>query len=861
MEMQEMSEDYSKVPSNEGTAGGKKKGPSAEMLRAMKMVEYFAEHPYFVVFMAVLTMWALYGSDIKLAASPGSADLGFEVIMTVVFFMFVIEIILQCFYKEDYMWFPDWEALPEETPMYLWMRRLQFGSFYFWLDFIATFSIILELQWILGESYIHAINGSGTQSASAGRASDTGERAGRIVRLIRMVRLVRLIKLYKYATATRRGGAEERSESRVGAAMSDLTNRRVIVLILMMLIVIPLLTVSDSDVSLSLGVQFVHHLAMKNATDPTTFSSGLTLAVSTVIDQLPVLSILVDGVSYAYDEKVSELRDVELRVYELNTEGFTTQIIYDLHNHSREAAFFSMYTTSFVIVLLIAGTYFFSSDVNRLVIGPIERLVDLVRKISANPLGVEYKMMGAKEGFLDGMETTVLLTTITKIGGLMRVGFGEAGAAVIAKNLGESSGGRLNLMGAGTMIHSIFGFCDVRQFTDTTECLQEEVMLFVNRIAHILHSIVVQCSGSANKNIGDAFLLTWKLDDKLNPEQVSALADQALLAFCKSLIELGRYQEFICNFSVAATARLYKRFPDYNVRIGSGLHVGWAIEGAIGSHRKIDASYLSPHVNNTEYLESSTKQYGVALLLSEPFYRLLSPAASKYCRQVDRIRRSDFEDPMGLFTFDTDLDIDWNDNNRHKKKINIKNKLLSAAKRAQSTMSSQKAKVDMAAALAAEQKAIHFGFGARKLSTAKRGSILGQARGRRQSTVGMPMGQDEMVLDDFGHPMESDADIEAKEQRKKEAPNIILKKYAQTIWVTDPEVVELRHKVNDAFRALWEQGIHAYIKGDWRKAKDIFQETYRQSKKKDGPSKFLMEIIDENKGMAPQEWPGYRDDY
>ncbi|KAJ1431462.1 hypothetical protein B484DRAFT_430248 [Ochromonadaceae sp. CCMP2298] len=176
-------------------------------------------------------------------------------------------------------------------------------------------------------------------------------------------------------------------------------------------------------------------------------------------------------------------------------------------------------------------------------------------------------------------------------------------------------------------------------------------------------------------------------------------------------------------------------------------------------------------------------------------------------------------------------------------------------------MSSQKAKVDMAAALAAEQKAIHFGFGARKLSTAKRGSILGQARGRRQSTVGMPMGQDEMVLDDFGHPMESDADIEAKEQRKKEAPNIILKKYAQTIWVTDPEVVELRHKVNDAFRALWEQGIHAYIKGDWRKAKDIFQETYRQSKKKDGPSKFLMEIIDENKGMAPQEWPGYRDDY
>lgn len=102
-------------------------------------------------------------------------------------------------------------------------------------------------------------------------------------------------------------------------------------------------------------------------------------------------------------------------------------------------------------------------------------LHEQVHRISVNPLGVEYKMLGEKDGFVDGMETTILLTTITKIGSLMRVGFGEAGASVIAKNLADSTGGRLNLMGGGTMIHSIFGFCDVRQFTDTTECLQEEV--------------------------------------------------------------------------------------------------------------------------------------------------------------------------------------------------------------------------------------------------------------------------------------------------------------------------------------------------------------------------------------------------
>jgi hypothetical protein len=170
--------------------------------------------------------------------------------------------------------------------------------------------------------------------------------------------------------------------------------------------------------------------------------------------------------------------------------------------------------------------------VNKLIINPIERLVDLVRKISANPLGVEYKMLGEKEGFMPGMETTILLTTINRIGSLMQVGFGEAGAGMIAKNLAsaDASGGKLNFMGGGTMIKSIFGFCDVRQFTDTTECLQEEVMLFVNRIAFILHDIVVQCSGAANKNIGDAFLLMWKLDDKMQEREVSYLADQVAIA-------------------------------------------------------------------------------------------------------------------------------------------------------------------------------------------------------------------------------------------------------------------------------------------------------------------------------------------
>ena len=50
--------------------------------------------------------------------------------------------------------------------------------------------------------------------------------------------------------------------------------------------------------------------------------------------------------------------------------------------------------------------------------------------------------------------------------------------------------------------------------------------------------------------------------------------------------------------------------------MGFGIHLGWGIEGMIGSHYKLEASYLSPNVNMAARLEAGTKQFGVSLLLS-----------------------------------------------------------------------------------------------------------------------------------------------------------------------------------------------------------------------------------------------------
>ena len=50
--------------------------------------------------------------------------------------------------------------------------------------------------------------------------------------------------------------------------------------------------------------------------------------------------------------------------------------------------------------------------------------------------------------------------------------------------------------------------------------------------------------------------------------------------------------------------KIQERLPGFKVSMGYGLHAGWAIEGAIGSMLKIDASYLSPHVNLAARLET-----------------------------------------------------------------------------------------------------------------------------------------------------------------------------------------------------------------------------------------------------------------
>jgi class 3 adenylate cyclase len=73
-----------------------------------------------------------------------------------------------------------------------------------------------------------------------------------------------------------------------------------------------------------------------------------------------------------------------------------------------------------------------------------------------------------------------------------------------------SKGNEVNCIQAGEMVECIFGFCDIREFTATTECLRTDIMVFVNTCADIVHACAKEHRGFPNKNVGDAFLMVWR---------------------------------------------------------------------------------------------------------------------------------------------------------------------------------------------------------------------------------------------------------------------------------------------------------------------------------------------------------------
>ena len=148
-------------------------------LITQRKIEQFLENGWTTIAVSILTLWVLFQDDLRVVAVSKNEDQYFYYVTFFCFGIFIIEIFLSSYAKKEYM-----------------------NSFFFYLDFISTITLLLDIGWISDQIF-------GSSSSSA-KAAKLGTKATRLIRIIRLIRLIRIVKLYKAAQTHREKKQEER---------------------------------------------------------------------------------------------------------------------------------------------------------------------------------------------------------------------------------------------------------------------------------------------------------------------------------------------------------------------------------------------------------------------------------------------------------------------------------------------------------------------------------------------------------------------------------------------------------------------------------------------------------------------------
>lgn len=130
---------------------------------------------------------------------------------------------------------------------------------------------------------------------------------------------------------------------------------------------------------------------------------------------------------------------------------------------------------------------------------------------------------------------------------------------------------------------------------------------------------------------------------------IRGFADRAILGMLKSFASLHR-DRYLQDWK--NDPRLRNTRSSYSVDVIYGMDAGWAVEGAVGSEYKIDATYLSPHVNMASRMMSASKQYGATILLSKSVEKLLSKPCRTKLRHLDTVYVKGSAIKQAIYTYD-----------------------------------------------------------------------------------------------------------------------------------------------------------------------------------------------------------------
>jgi len=155
-------------------------------------------------------------------------------------------------------------------------------------------------------------------------------------------------------------------------------------------------------------------------------------------------------------------------------------------------------------------------------------------------------------------------------------------------------------------------FTDIRSFTSLSEGMSsEENFKFLNTYMRYMEPVIESNHGFVDKFIGDAIMALF-------PET----ANQAVNAAIKMHKELGVFN------------KRHAQQINEPVSIGIGIHGGDVILGTVGTDVRLETTVIGDAVNVTSRLESLTKKYHAAILISDSVYNALDKTQNFAIRVV-----------------------------------------------------------------------------------------------------------------------------------------------------------------------------------------------------------------------------------
>lgn len=129
----------------------------------------------------------------------------------------------------------------------------------------------------------------------------------------------------------------------------------------------------------------------------------------------------------------------------------------------------------------------------------------------------------------------------------------------------------------------------------------------------------------------------------------SSVADLAIMGVYKVYAKLNSYNHIR---DLNEREIIKENMPGFRFSTGWGLHLGWSVEGAIGSQWKIDPTYVSPAVNVAHKITMATPYYDVPVIISGDLYDILSPDFQAMMKIIDIVRVKGADGHMKIYTMD-----------------------------------------------------------------------------------------------------------------------------------------------------------------------------------------------------------------